>query len=448
MARFIFPNKKNSSVEEPKPVRKELSKKHMARVERENRQRRILLGGLIVVGIAIIGFIGYGLLDQFILRDLKAVAVVNGEKITSRNFVTRTQYVRSQLGNQYTQAYQYYLMFANDPTFSNQIIQNLEQLQSQLSAEYAPSLAETVLDRMMEEVLILQLAEKEGITVSEDEVTNALKDAFGYYPNGTLVPTLTATLFNTPTIDPAIFEIITATPTLLPATATATLEVTPTELPTMTATATLDPAIPTATAYPTETPMTEAGFATRVSDYLAPGAVYGFEEADFRFMYKIQLLQTRLSDKVTADLKPVQEQVWARHILVTDETTANDLYAQLLEGADFATLAQFNSLDTSNASTGGDLGWFGTGVMVTEFETAAFALKPGQISPPVKTDFGWHIIQCIDHAERNLTASEFNAYKQRVFTKWLDEQKAAGQFEKLDYWRVVVPLEPGVPALQ
>ncbi len=216
----------------------------------------------------------------------------------------------------------------------------------------------------------------------------------------------------------------------------------------MTATATLDPTISTATSYPTETPMTEDGFATRVSEYLAPGAVYGFKEADFRYMYKIQLLQTRLSDMVTANLKPVQEQVWARHILVTDETTANDLYAQLLEGADFAALAQFNSLDTSNASTGGDLGWFGKGVMVSEFETAAFALEPGQISPPVKTEFGWHIIQCIGRAERNLNASEFNAYKQRVFTMWLDEQKASGQFEKLDYWRVVVPLEPGVPALQ
>ncbi len=448
MARFTPPTSKPSKNEEPKTTRKEFSNKHLARVEREARQRKWLLGGLIAVGIAVIGFIGYGILDQFVFQNMKPVAIVNGEKIKAEDLIKRTKYVRSQMGKQYEQYYQDYLMFAGDNTFASQIETYLTQLQTQLSAEYAPTITENVLDRMMEEILISQKAAEMGITVTEEEVDIALQDAFGYFPNGTPDPTATATEFLTPTTNPAVLDLVTATPTEVPPTATATLEFTETPAPTATATATVDSSLPTATPAPTATPMTAEGYATTVAEYLAPGAAYGFTEEDFRYMYRIQLLEIKLAAKITEDLKPMQEQVWARHILVANEATAKELYAELQAGADFAQLAQINSLDTSNASTGGDLGWFGRGTMVEAFETAAFALKPGEISEPVKTEFGWHIIQCIDHAERVLTETEFNNYKQKVYTDWLEEQKAAGQYEKLDHWKSVVPLEPGVPVLQ
>ncbi len=448
MARFSFPFKKSKSSEAPKPVYKGLDHKHLARVDREARQRRWFLGGLIVVGVSILGLIGYGLLDQFVLRDQKPVAKINGENITAADYTKRVQYVRAQMGQQYLQTYQYYLMFAGDPTFSAQIEQNMAELNNQLSPEYAPTLAETVLDRMMQEVLVVQLAEKAGITVSDEEVETALQEAFGFYPNGTPVPSVTPTAMATATLNPEILKLITATPTLLVPTATAEPEFTATPAATATATATIDPSIPTSTPLPTSTPMTVDGYSTQVAEYLLPGAEYGFTRDDFKYMYRIQLLEKKLQEKVTADLKPVQEQVWARHILVADETTANDIYAQLLEGADFAALALQYSLDTSNSSYGGDLGWFGAGAMVPEFETAAFALKPGKFSKPVKSDFGWHIIQCIDHTNRTLTANEFATYKQNAYTKWLKEQQTVSQYEKLDLWQQIVPTLPGVPTLQ
>jgi parvulin-like peptidyl-prolyl isomerase len=448
MARFPSIFKKSEKKVEEK-THKEFSKKHLARVEREQRQRSWLLGGLITVGIAVIGLIGYGLLDQFVLRDLKPVAEVNGEKITAKDFVKRVQYVRAQLGQQYLQYVQYYQWFGSDPTFSSQIQSSLQQLESQLSADYASTLAQTVLDRMMEERLILQLAEKEGITVSDEEIDAAMKEAFGYFPDGTPVPTATSTVFPTATLDPDVFKIITATPTSLPPTITPTPLFTLTPVPTMTQTATVDPSIPTNTPEPTATPMTEEGYATKVADYVSTGADYGFTLDDFRYMYRVQLTEIKLKEKITADANPVQEQVWARHILVSDEATADDLKSQLMEGADFAELAKENSLDTSNASNGGDLGWFSRGSMVKEFEDAAFSLKPGQISAPVQTSFGWHLIQCIDHATRTLSASEFDTFKANEYTKWLSEQKtSASKYTMLDYWQSVVPTEPGVPAIQ
>jgi len=84
-------------------------------------------------------------------------------------------------------------------------------------------------------------------------------------------------------------------------------------------------------------------------------------------------------------------QVRASHILVRDEETANKLKAELDNGADFAKLAKKHSMCPSGRQ-GGDLGFFGKGQMIKEFEDAAFSLPVGVVSAPVKTEFGYHLI--------------------------------------------------------
>jgi peptidyl-prolyl cis-trans isomerase C len=85
----------------------------------------------------------------------------------------------------------------------------------------------------------------------------------------------------------------------------------------------------------------------------------------------------------------------ASHILVADEQVAKDLKAQIDGGADFAELATANSTDGS-AAGGGDLGWFGLGMMVKPFEDTVVALKSGEVSAPVQTQFGWHLIKLVE----------------------------------------------------
>ena len=92
---------------------------------------------------------------------------------------------------------------------------------------------------------------------------------------------------------------------------------------------------------------------------------------------------------------PSQEEVHARHILVTTEDEAKEIETQLKNGADFATLAKQKSKD-QGAADGGDLGYFTKDQMVPEFAEVAFKLDKGQISDPVKTQFGWHIIKIED----------------------------------------------------
>ena len=116
-------------------------------------------------------------------------------------------------------------------------------------------------------------------------------------------------------------------------------------------------------------------------------------------------------------------EVHARHILVDSEAKAKELLAQIQKGGDFAAIAKENSKDTGSAQNGGDLGFFAKGDMVAEFEQAAFALKPGQVSGIVKTQYGFHIIKCEEvKAEKKLT---FDEVKDQIKEGLLDDKKQA-----------------------
>jgi peptidyl-prolyl cis-trans isomerase C len=91
------------------------------------------------------------------------------------------------------------------------------------------------------------------------------------------------------------------------------------------------------------------------------------------------------------DAKP-QTEYSAAHILVATEEEATKLKEELAGGADFAELAKAKSTDTGSGANGGDLGWFGLGMMVKPFEDAVVGAKVGEVSGPVKTDFGYHLI--------------------------------------------------------
>lgn len=91
------------------------------------------------------------------------------------------------------------------------------------------------------------------------------------------------------------------------------------------------------------------------------------------------------------DAKP-QTEYNAAHILVATQEEADKLKAELAAGADFAELAKANSTDTGSGANGGDLGWFGLGTMVKPFEDAVVAAKVGEVTGPVKSEFGYHLI--------------------------------------------------------
>ncbi|NTV50456.1 MAG: peptidylprolyl isomerase [Geobacteraceae bacterium] len=126
------------------------------------------------------------------------------------------------------------------------------------------------------------------------------------------------------------------------------------------------------------------------------------------------------------------EQIKASHILVKTEKEAKDILTQLKSGGKFEDLAQKSSIDSSSAK-GGDLGWFGKGSMVPAFEKAALALKEGQISDVVKSDFGFHIIKLtgkrpagilpFEDVKEQIKGAIMPTKQQEVFQKIKDELK-------------------------
>jgi peptidyl-prolyl cis-trans isomerase C len=106
-----------------------------------------------------------------------------------------------------------------------------------------------------------------------------------------------------------------------------------------------------------------------------------------------------------------QEEVRARHILVQGEDEAKAILEQLKKGADFSTLAKEKSKDPG-AAEGGDLGYFTKDQMVPEFADVAFKMYPGQLSNPVKTQFGWHVIKLED--KRTKQPPEFEKVKDQI----------------------------------
>lgn len=428
----------------PKPssTPKVITKKHMARLERERRQVN-LIRGIAIAGIAIVlGLLGFGYLKLNVLQLREPVAEVDGVKITTGSWQERVRFQRSQLLNVYNQYAFYQQNFGFD--YSQQMQQVVSTLQS------PEILGQQVLDQMIDEILIREEAKARGITVSAEEVEDAIRENFNFFPNGTPTPTITPTEASLPTLTSQQL-------TLVPPTAPPTKEMTPTTEPT----ATRDPSAtppPTATTAPptpspvpqaataTATPYTLEGYQGEYKDMLKTYATYDISEKTLRSVYEAQLLRQKVMDAVTADTPRTEEQVWARHILVETEVEAKNAYELLKQGEDFAKVARDLSKDTGSGANGGDLGWFGKGAMVPEFEEVAFKLKVGEISEPFQSQFGYHIVQVLGHEDRPLTAEQYQQKKEAAFSDWLINKRKESDVTTYDVWKERVPTEPTLQA--
>ena len=146
-----------------------------------------------------------------------------------------------------------------------------------------------------------------------------------------------------------------------------------------------------------------------------------------------------------------EQEVRARHILVETEAEAKAVEEELKKGADFAELAKKKSKDPG-ASDGGDLGFFTKDQMVPEFSAVAFALEPGKISDPVKSQFGWHVIKVEE--KRNRKAPDFAQVKPQIETyvtrkaqaDYVTKLRAEAKIERMDQPSAPAAAAPPAPA--
>jgi foldase protein PrsA len=180
------------------------------------------------------------------------------------------------------------------------------------------------------------------------------------------------------------------------------------------------------------------------------------DKAQFDELLKEQLIINNLKEKRTSDItvsdnevkkyyndnkemfKLSSPEIRASHILLENEEEAKKVLSQLKEGKDFAEMAKKHSTDNITSAKGGDLGFFGKGQMVAEFEMAAFALKPGEMSDIVKSESGYHIIKVtgersslkLEDVETYIKNNLESSKKEEKFNKLLDEWQKQSKIEK------------------
>ena len=355
--------------------------------------------GFIIIAALIVGLIGYAFLYENVLKDNIPVAKVNGTEIDNKYFQDRVRLERNSYIQQFLLLTAQSQFAGSDPAALQYYQNQLTQIQTLLDDNEA--FGKLVLDKTIDDEIIAQQAKSMGIEVSDAEVDEALQGLFEFYPQGTPTPAPTFAPYATPSITKAQEAILKFTPT--PAGTPIVLPETPAS------TATPLPA--DAEQSPTATPYTEELYKQNYQEYVTNMADIEVSEENLRTYMYHYLLDNKVLSEVTKDVVREQEQVWARHILVKTQAEAAIVLDRLNKGEDWSVIAADVSLDTSNKDNGGDLGWFARGRMVKEFEDAVFALAAGEVSDPVETQFGWHIIQVVGHETFPVTDSEYQTYQ-------------------------------------
>ncbi len=168
---------------------------------------------------------------------------------------------------------------------------------------------------------------------------------------------------------------------------------------------------------------------------------------DVLAIFAEQALQIKVFQAITSDVPAQAEQRHVRHILVAAEDQAKALLPKVGTEAAFAEAAKTNSLDTTNAAVGGDLGWAPRGAYVPEFEAAVWSAQPGQVVGPIKTQFGYHLIFIVGAETRPLSAADLARARDAKYRDWLKQARTSAAVQLVDKWQALVPADPSLKEL-
>lgn len=384
------------------------------------------------VAVLVVGLLAGGAIFEFGIQPRQVLATVNGVKITRGDY---WKLRRFSLG---TQIAQYQFFSSQDP---QQYAALIQQLQQQLRTVKTDAPDSDTLQGMVDDIIVQQKMGDLGLSISNDDLNNYINDNFA--------PGLVNTPTPTTTVNPTVRAWATETASAAFATATAQANGTPRSGTPGTPGANGTPGTPVATpttpaatpgtpgtpegtpsVSPTATISRDQAIATATAGYKSylddiKKAVDMSRDDYLRLVARPQIARQKVTAKLTGEIKDVQPQVRAVHILLATKEGAEQARQKILaDPGSFAQVALQQSTDTATNQNGGDLGWFPRGVMVKPFEDAAFSLPLNQVSEPVQSQFGWHLIKVIEKDDnRPLAEAVLTSIKDGAFQKWLDSVK-------------------------
>lgn len=423
------------------------ARQHKSRAEREAEiQRYVLIGtGAAVAVIVLILLVA--VVIELVINPNRTVIAVNDETVNVAEFEERVRLERAILN---TRINNFAATLSAQGLDINQFA-GQEPLRTWLSQVQLPDqLGNTVVETMIEDILVRQTAEEMGITVSQEDIEQQITDFLGYdltppedeagaesTAEPTVEPTITPTPFVSPTPSPVPSP--TNTPEPIEATEEATAEAT--DAVDTTATPTFTPVPPTST--PTFEELREQRDETRDLVFQSLTSSARISEARLTQYFETLALREAVKNAVS-ELTNEVPHASARHILVNTQEEAEDIVAALEAGESFSELAQAVSIDTGSGANGGELGWSPVTNFVAPFADALTEAEVGATVGPVETEFGWHVIQLHGREMREVTDDQLDAARQSEFNSWLEDQRAQNE-ENIDIsniWTENIPDEP------
>ncbi len=400
------------------------TRRQIARSRREREQLRLIYIGLGIVAALVVIVLAFGFYQTYVLEPQEPVAIVDGQEITTADYQDRVQYERFILQDQYQQIVQQQAALAESENeqlvelLGNQYQQMANQILQQLSV-----IDRQTVDTMIDDELIKAEAAERGLTASEEEVTEYINRTLARRAGGLTAASASETATARVQAS-ATATLWTPTPTLTPSpTITITGEITPTATPVDTPT---PQPTPTFNVIDAESLSTEYG---NWLEILAENA--GIGEAEYRQIVRTFVLRDKLAEALGDEVSPTAEQARARHILVETEEEAKEVIERLEAGEEFADLATELSTDPGSAANGGDLGFVPSGRFVEPIDEAVFSLPLGEISEPIETQFGWHVVEVLEREERELSPADYQQSQQLAFSEWLENARAEADIQDL-----------------
>jgi parvulin-like peptidyl-prolyl isomerase len=402
------------------------TRKQVAISRKEREQRRLLYLGLGFVGLLIVFVLGFGLVQTYVIEPNSAIAIVNETEVTNREYRNRVFYERFVLDEQLQQISQQFAALPpaeEDDQFAQLLRNQYQQMFSQLSQQRS-TIDRQVLDLMIAEQLMEAEAAQRGITVTDDDVTEFINRFLAGRQGGLTAAAASET--SIARVDAtATAAVWTPTPTLIPSpTLTNTGE--------LTGSTTVPNSVPSPAPTPTFNIIADDELATQYDNWMNTLAeVANTGEADYRRYIRLAVLREKLGESLGDEVPTIAEQARARHILVESEEEANQVVERLQAGEDFAELATELSLDTASAAAGGDLGFVPRDRFVASVDEVVFSLPPGQLSDPVESQFGWHVIEVLERGERELSPADYSQAQRVALSEWIANAREAAEIQDL-----------------